>query len=53
VTEQIKKKHGMKDVLIALEPTGHYWRNIAYFAKEKGYDVQFIRTTSVKNQREL
>jgi len=53
VTEQIKKKHGMKDVLIALEPTGHYWRNIAYFAKEKGYDVQFIRTTSVKHQREL
>jgi transposase len=53
VTEQIKRKHGMKDVLIALEPTGHYWRNIAYFAKEKGYDVQFIRTTSVKNQREL
>ena len=53
VTEQIKRKHGMEDVLIALEPTGHYWRNIAYFAKEKGYDVQFIRTTSVKNQREL
>jgi len=53
VTEQIKRKHGMEDVLIALEPTGHYWRNIAYFSKEKGYDVQFIRTTSVKNQREL
>jgi transposase len=53
VTEQIKRKHGMKEVLMALEPTGHYWRNIAYFAKEKGYDVQFIRTTSVKNQREL
>ncbi len=53
VTEQIKRKHGMKDVLIALEPTGHYWRNIAYFSKEKGYDIQFIRTTSVKHQREL
>ena len=53
VTEQLKRKHGMEDVLITLEPTGHYWRNIAYFAKEKGHDVQFIRTTSVKNQREL
>ncbi len=48
-----KKKHKLTDVLIGMEPTGHYWRKIAFFAKEKGYDVRFVRTTAVKHQREL
>ena len=43
----------MKDVLIGLEPTGHYWRKIAYFAMDQGYAVRFIKTTSVKHEREL
>lgn len=52
-TEDLKTKHGLKDVLIGLEPTGHYWRKIAYFAIDQGYAVRFIRTTSVKHEREL
>lgn len=48
-----QQKHKLTDVLIALEPTGHYWRKIAFFAKEKGYEVRFVRTTAVKHQREL
>jgi len=50
---KIKKKHKLTDVLIGMEPTGHYWRKIAFFAKEKGYEVRFVRTTAVKHQREL
>ena len=42
ITEALKAKHGLKDVLIGLEPTGHYWRKIAYFAKDQGYAVRFI-----------
>ncbi len=53
ITEDLKAKHGLKDVLIGLEPTGHYWRKIAYFAIDQGYAVRFIRTTSVKHEREL
>lgn len=53
VIEEAKSKNGLKDVLIGLEPTGHYWRRIAYFAKEKGHEVRFIRTTALKHQREL
>ena len=53
ITEELKAKHGLKDVLIGLEPTGHYWRKIAYFAKDQGYAVRFIRTTSLKHEREL
>ena len=48
-----KRKHKLTDVLIGMEPTGHYWRKIAFFAKEKGYEVRFVRTTAVKHQREL
>jgi len=53
ITEEMKVKHGLKDVLIGLEPTGHYWRKIAYFAKDQGYAVRFIRTTSLKHERDL
>jgi len=51
--EDTKRKKRLNDVVIGLEPTGHYWRKIAYFAKDKGYDVKFIRTTALKHQREL
>jgi transposase len=53
VIEETKRRNGLKDVLIGMEPTGHYWRKIAYFAKERGYEVRFIRTTALKHQREL
>jgi transposase len=53
IVEEAKAKHGLKEVLIGLEPTGHYWRKLAYFAKTKGYKVRFIRTTALKHQREL
>ena len=49
----MKKKKGFRDVLIGMEPTGHYWRKIAYFAKERGYEVRFVRTTALRHQREL
>lgn len=53
VIEAMKAKKGFKDVLIGMEPTGHYWRKIAYFAKGKGYEVRFVRTTALRHQREL
>lgn len=53
VIEKMKKKHGFKDVLIGMEPTGHYWRKLAYFSKDLGYEVRFIRTSATKYQREL
>ena len=53
ITEGLKAKHGLSDVLIGLEPTGHYWRKFAYFAKVKGWEVRFVRTTALKHHREL
>jgi transposase len=53
IIDVIKRKKGFKRVLIGMEPTGHYWRKIAYYAKGLGYDVRFIRTTALRHQREL
>lgn len=53
IINEAKGKNGLKEVLIGLEPTGHYWRKLAYFAKNNGYEVRFIRTTALKHQREL
>jgi transposase len=53
IIEAAKKKHGFTDILIGMEPTGHYWRKIAFFAMDKGYEARFIRTTALKHQREL
>ena len=53
MVEQTKRKHKLTRVFIGMEPTGHYWRKIAFFAKEKGYEVHFVRTTAVRHQREL
>jgi NADH:ubiquinone oxidoreductase subunit F (NADH-binding) len=36
MVEDLKARNGLKDVLIGMEPTGHYWRKLAYFAKEHG-----------------
>lgn len=51
--ESAKAKYGLSDVLAGMEPTGHYWRKIAFFAKGCGYEVRFIRTTALRHQREL
>jgi transposase len=51
--EGFKEKHRLRDVLIVMEPTGHYWRKLTYFAIEHGYEVRFVRTTALKHHREL
>ena len=51
--EVTKRKNGLKKVLIGMEPTGHYWRKIAYYSKDCGYEVRFVKTTALKHQREL
>src|SRR5512139_2708679 len=53
MVEDLKARYGLRDVLIGMEPTGHYWRKLAYFAKEQGYEVRFVRTTALKHHREL
>jgi transposase len=53
MTEGLKAKHGLSEVLMGLEPTGLDWREFAYFARAKGCEVRFVRTTVLKHHREL
>ena len=53
VVNEAMREHGLNDVLIGMEPTGHYWRKIAFFAQGMGYEVRFVRTTALKHQREI
>jgi transposase len=53
VVDQANRKRGLTHVLIGMEPTGHYWRKIGFYALEQGYEVRFVRTTALKAQREL
>ena len=53
MVDKVKRRHKLTQVFIGMEPTGHYWRKIAFFAKEQGHEVRFVRTTAVKHQREL
>ena len=47
------KTHRFQKVLMGLEPTGHYWRKLAYKVRSEQMDVVFIKTTAVKFQRGL
>ncbi|MGY4111929.1 IS110 family RNA-guided transposase [Aeribacillus sp. SP014] len=40
-------------VIFGMEPTGHYWLNLAYFLKAKGYDVVLVNPMHVKKSKEL
>jgi len=53
IIDETKERNGLEDVLVGMEPTGHYWRKIAYFSQDQGYEVRFVRTTALKAQREL
>jgi transposase len=51
--ESLKKEHGMTDVILGVEPTGHYWFPLFHFLK--GYDVQVVLVNPhhVKKSKEL
>jgi transposase len=39
--------------MFGMEPTGHYWLNLAYFLKAKGYDVVLVNPMHVKNLKKI
>jgi transposase len=53
ITESLKAAHGCTDVLVGLEPSGHYHRNFARWAKHCGFAVRYIRPDAAKHERKL
>lgn len=51
--ERHKKQNKKNYILFGVEPTGHYWLNLAYFLKAKGYDIVVVNPMHVKKSKEL
>ena len=47
------KVHGKTDVIVGIEPTGHYWMNLAYFLDSYGIPLVMVNPLHVKRSKEL
>jgi transposase len=50
---EIKKKQSMEKVIVGMEPTGHYWFNLAHFLKENEIKFVAVNPLHVKKSKEL
>ena len=51
--ERHQKQNHKSHVIFGVEPTGHYWLNLAYFLKAKGYEFVLVNPMHVKKSKEL
>ena len=49
----LQNKHDKQDLIIGMEPTGHYWLPLAYWLKEKDIKVVVVNPGHVKQTKEL
>ena len=47
------KEFEKTEVIVGIEPTGHYWLNLAYFLEERGIPLVMINPMHVKRSKEL
>lgn len=47
------KEHEKSEVIVGIEPTGHYWLNLAYFLEERGIPLVMVNPMHVKRSKEL
>lgn len=47
------QEHGKAEILVGIEPTGHYWLNLAYFLEERGIPLVMTNPMHVKRSKEL
>ncbi len=50
---EVKKSQGMEKVIVGMEPTGHYWFNLAHFLKENEIKFVAVNPLHVKKTKEL
>lgn len=51
--ESLKEKYGMNDVILGVEPTGHYWFPLFHFLKPRQVQVVLVNPHHVKRSKEL
>lgn len=47
------KENEKTEVIVGIEPTGHYWLNLAYFLEERGIPLVMTNPMHVKRSKEL
>jgi transposase len=51
--QKIAEEQGVDDVIIGMEPTGHYWLNLAHFLRDKQVKYGVVNPLHVKKSKEL
>jgi transposase len=51
--EQLKSQHNMDKAIVGMEPTGHYWLNLAHFLKDEKIKFVVVNPMHVKKTKEL
>jgi transposase len=51
--EDWKRKLNCKDVVVGFESTGHYWKPLGYYLKNKGIKIVEVSTKHTKKSREM
>ncbi len=51
--KKIFTEQGFQDVMVGMEPTGHYWLNLAHFLREKQVKYGVVNPLHVKKSKEL
>jgi len=50
--EHFRQQTGAAQVIFAIEPGGHYWRNLGYFLQEHGETFRLVNPLTLKRQRD-
>lgn len=51
--KELQARHGLVKVMIAFEPSGHYWRTLAWYFKPEDVHLQGVNPYHVKQIKEL
>jgi transposase len=51
--QQLMIEQGMEKVIVGMEPTGHYWLNLAHFLKDQCIQFVVVNPMHVKKSKEL
>ena len=47
------KESEKTEIIVGIEPTGHYWLNLAYFLLDRGIPLAMVNPMHVKRSKEL
>lgn len=51
--EKLKQDKGLEQIIVGMEPTGHYWKGLAWFLEQNDIPVVMVNPYHVKKSKEL